>query len=159
MRQPRSLRTIFSDTRTALWCTMLFLRMPSHWLQTYPYSLLEEWRSVLQSLLTLCSCTWTAYKNDGYLFLVKLVEEVAKLHFPAFDTELNVLTQEQIIQVSKLKATSVSMAAYGCPVCVKRQTLYQRDRPGWLRRLGKLMLCSFTNRTTRPTKTIFNSCR
>ena len=92
----------------------------------------------------------TAYKNDVCFFLVKLDEEVARLHFPAFDTELNVLTQEQIIQVSRLKAfsrvrTTVSMAAYGCPVCEKHQTLYRRDRPVWLRRLGKLMLCSFTN--------------
>ena len=92
----------------------------------------------------------TAYKDDVYLFLVKLDEEVARLHFPAFDTELNVLTQEQIIQVSRLKAfsrvrTTVSMAACGCPVCEKHQTLYQRDRPVRLRMLGKLMLCSFTN--------------
>ena len=73
---------------------MLFLSMPSHWLQTYPCYLLEEWRSVLQSMLQLldlplCSCTWMAYKNDGYLFLVKLNEEVAKLHFLAFDSELS----------------------------------------------------------------------
>ena len=50
-------------------------------------------------------------------FFAKLGEEVAKLHFPAFDTELNVLTQEQIIQVPRLKAfsrvrTAVSMAAW-----------------------------------------------
>ena len=92
----------------------------------------------------------TAYKNDVYLFLEKLDEEVARLHFPAFDTELNVFTQEQIIQVSRLKAftrvrTTVSMAACGPPVCEKHRTLYRRDRPGWLRRLGKLMLCSFPN--------------
>ena len=54
------------------------------------------------------------------------------------------------LKVSRVKAfsrvrTTVSMAACGCPVCEKHRTLYQRDRPGWLRRLGKLMLCSFTN--------------
>ena len=63
---------------------------------------------------------------------------------------LNVLTQEQIVQVSRLKAfsrvrTTVSMAVCGCPVFEKHQTLCQRDRPGWLRRLGRIMLCSFTN--------------
>ena len=110
----------------------------------------------------------TAHKNDVYLFLVKLDEEVARLHFPAFDTDLNVLSQEQIIQVSRLKAfsrvrTTVSM---GQPHAEKHQTFHQRDRPVWLRRLGKLMLCShepgagaacFIGRKTRPTKTIFIS--
>ena len=56
------------------------------------------------------------------------------------------------LKVSRLKAfsrvrTAVSMAACGCPVCEKHQTLYQRDRPGWL---GKLMLCSFTNQVLVP---------
>ena len=75
---------------------------------------------------------------------------VANFHPPALGAALNVFTQEQIIQVSNLKAfstvrTAVSMAACVCSVCEKHQTLYQQDRPGWLRRLGKLMLRSFTN--------------
>ena len=51
--------------------------------------------------------TSTAYKDEVYLFLKELDEEVAKLHIPALGVELTVLAQEDSDQkVSSLKALS-----------------------------------------------------
>ena len=72
------------------------------------------------------------------------------------------------LKVSRLKAfsrvrTTVSMAACGCPVCEKHQTLYQRDRPGWPQEAWKVdvvfLLQPDLLEGKHGHKTIFTSCQ
>ena len=48
------------------------------------------------SLATNDCANFQTYINDVYLFLKELVEKVAKLHIPALNMELTVLTQSQL---------------------------------------------------------------